>query len=538
MTQLDLRRALLGVERPRLDAAGSGSLSRRAVLSAALVSMASTPGARAADKSPAAARIALVIGNGQYSQAPLRNAVNDAREVGGVLAAQGFTVLALTNATRAEMDSAVARTCESLRGRNAVGLLYFAGHGLQLEWRNYMLPVDAQIEKAADVPAQSIDVAEVLAGFKAAATRINIIVLDACRDSPFAGGGASGRGLAQMDAPAGSFLAYATAPGNVAEDGTATSGNGPYAQFLVQELKRVDARIEDVFKRVRFAVRRHTQGRQVPWESTSLDEDFSFSRGIVEPERIGESEREASFVRELEDWQKASAAGSLDEIYGYLLRYPSGLFTELARLRLEQLQRAAVQPVVRPGGVGTIDVARRRYKVGDVITWERHDRLTGTKQRMRRRVTSATDDRVEFNNGGFVLTQTDALVRNGTGEKSPPIVEVVADMAVGRRWRSAFTNTSSGVTYRNYYKSRVVALEELATAMGSIRCFRVEHSGESAFPDGRLQLLSRTTWVDASSGRVRRIDHEFRWAPSNIGRPGTVTSSGSQTVVAEEHAAR
>lgn len=479
-------------------------------------------------------RVALVVGNGRYDQVPLRNAVNDAVAVGRALGGLGFAVDTLTDASRPEMEAAIARAALALRGRGGVGLFYFAGHGMQIDWRNYLLPVDVRIEGAEGVLRHGLDVERVLDAFKSAPTRMNIVVLDACRDNPFAAAGPSGRGLAQMDAPAGTFLAYATAPGNVAEDGTASSGNGPYAQFLVQELQRGEARIEDVFKRVRFAVRRHTQGRQVPWESTSLDEDFSFARGIVEAARLDERERDAAYAQELADWGRASASSSPEDLYGYLQRYPNGLFAELARLRLERLQRAAVRPVARPGRVAPIDVERRQYEVGDVVVWELHDLLEDTRRRVRRRVTAIDGDRVIFNQGGYVLTQGDAKVRDWAGDKSPPLVEVVADMAVGRRWRSAFTNTKDGVAYRNYYESRVAALEDLVTPMGTIKAFRVVHRGESVGPDGRVQLLSRTSWVDAARGRVVRNDAEFRWAPNDKGIPGRVIVRGSHTIVGEE----
>lgn len=519
-------------------------MKRRDLLAAGVAGLGpgAPPAARAAGAAVALGnatpRVALVVGNGSYAQVPLRNAVNDAQAVGRVLAGLGFEVDTLTDASRSAMEAGIARAAATLRGRGGIGLFYFAGHGMQVDWRNYLLPVDARIEGAEDLLRHGLDVERVLDAFKAAPTRMNIVVLDACRDNPFAAAGPSGRGLAQMDAPAGSFLAYATAPGNVAEDGTASSGNGPYAQFLVQELQRGEARIEDVFKRVRFAVRRHTQGRQVPWESTSLDEDFSFARGIVEAARLDERERDAAYTRELGDWQRVSASSTPEDLYGHLQRYPNGLFAELARLRLEQIQRAAVRPVARPGSVAPLEVGRRQYELGDVVVWELHDQLEGTRQRVRRRVTAIDGDRVIFNQGGFVLTQGDAKVRDWAGEKSPPVVEVVADMAVGRRWRSAFTNTKDGVAYRNYYESRVVALEDLVTPMGTVKTFRVEHRGESVAPDGRVQILSRTSWVDATRGRVMRNDAEFRWAPNDRGVPGRVVARGSHTIVGEEPARR
>lgn len=245
---------------------------RRAAAGLALVSFAVTA------QAPGDVRIALVIGNSAYpGAASLTNPANDAAAMSAALKTLGFSVIELKNGSRAQMAQAIASARDSLHGKQAVGMLYYAGHGLQLDWRNYMVPVDARMTTMADVPAQAVDVDAVMTAFKAAGNRMNIVVLDACRDNPFAGTG-SGKGLAQVDAPPGTFMAYATAPGNVAEDGA--GANGLYTGYLVQELAKPAAKIEDVFKRVRLQVRQKSQGRQIPWESTSLEEDFFFNDGV------------------------------------------------------------------------------------------------------------------------------------------------------------------------------------------------------------------------------------------------------------------
>ena len=134
------------------------------------------------------------------------------------------------------MDEAVIRVRELLKGKQGVGLLYYAGHGIQLDWRNDMVPVDAKLNSAADVRGQTVDINTVIDAFMAADNCMNIMVLDACRDNPI-GGTASAKGLAQLDAPLGTFLAFATAPGNVAEDGDARDGNDLYTRFLLEDLK-------------------------------------------------------------------------------------------------------------------------------------------------------------------------------------------------------------------------------------------------------------------------------------------------------------
>jgi uncharacterized caspase-like protein len=235
-------------------------------------------------QAPRDIRVALVIGNSAYATAPLANPSNDARAMGDTLRGLGFTVIELHDGRRSQMNEAITRVRDALRGQQGVGMLYYAGHGLQLDWHNYMVPVDAQLTQASDVANQTVDVNAVIEAFKSAGNRMNIVVLDACRDNPFSATG-SGKGLAQLDAPTGTFLAYATAPGNVANDGDTASGNGLYTRFLLRELKNPTAQIEDVFKRVRLHVRKNSQGQQIPWESTSLEDDFYFVPGAAASQR-------------------------------------------------------------------------------------------------------------------------------------------------------------------------------------------------------------------------------------------------------------
>ena len=266
-----------------------------------------------AAQAPLDVRVALVIGNSAYTgNALLENPANDARAMSGVLRNLGFNVTVLLDAQRKDMTDAIATIGKTLKDKQGVGMLYYAGHGIQLDWHNYMVPVDAKLVAAGDVARQTVDINLVMDTFKASGARMNIMVLDACRDNPFAGT-ASGKGLAQQDAPPGTFLAYATAPGNVAEDGDAVTGNGLYTQYLLAELRRPAARIEDVFKRVRFHVRKQSQGRQIPWESTSLEDDFFFNDGVKftispqELQRIAAQERAVEEKRLMEIAERARA---------------------------------------------------------------------------------------------------------------------------------------------------------------------------------------------------------------------------------------
>jgi uncharacterized caspase-like protein len=287
-------------------------------------------------QAPGDVRIALVIGNAAYAgAAALVNPANDAAAMTGALKTLGFTVTELKDGSRSQMAEAISRVRDNLKGKQGIGMLYYAGHGLQVDFRNYMVPVDAKLDAAGSVAAQTLDIGQVIDAFKAAGNRMNILVLDACRDNPFAGQ-ASGKGLAPLDAPSGTFLAYATAPGNVAEDGDAGAGNGLYTGYLVKELQKPAARIEDVFKRVRLQVRQKSQGRQIPWESTSLEEDFFFNDGVTHTFRPADLERIARAGREKE--QKLLALA--DQTQQTQQRERQDALKELERLKAAEVARA------------------------------------------------------------------------------------------------------------------------------------------------------------------------------------------------------
>jgi uncharacterized caspase-like protein len=219
--------------------------------------------------------LALVIGNSAYEAAPLRNPVNDAKDFAAALADSGFEVTRLENASLRELRAALRDFGDRLKKQGGVGLFYFAGHGMQVKGRNYLIPVAAQIEREDEVEFESLDANLVLEKLDSAGNRFNIVILDACRNNPFARSfRSSTQGLAQMDAPSGAVVAFATSPGSVASDGGGR--NGLYSQHLIESVRRPGLKIEEVFKQVRAAVRRDSNGKQTPWESTSLEGDFYF----------------------------------------------------------------------------------------------------------------------------------------------------------------------------------------------------------------------------------------------------------------------
>jgi hypothetical protein len=220
------------------------------------------------------AKVALIIGNGAYHDAPLRNPVNDARDMATALRGVGFEVIHVENADQRKMKEAVRQFGDRLR-RGEVGLFYYAGHGIQSGGSNYLVPVGANITREAEVEYETLNLGFVIAQMEDAGNALNIVILDACRNNPFARSfRSSAQGLAQVSAPTGTLIAYATAPGSVASDGTGR--NGLYTQELLRFMSMPGLPVEEVFKQVRIAVTGQTNGAQTPWESSSLVGHFSF----------------------------------------------------------------------------------------------------------------------------------------------------------------------------------------------------------------------------------------------------------------------
>ena len=236
-------------------------------------------------------RTALVIGNSDYKSSPLKNPENDAKDMAKTLRGLGFEVVERTNADKREMVAAMDEFYQHLK-RSEVGLFYYAGHGMQISGSNYLIPVNANISTESDVEFEAVDAGRLLGKMKSAGNSLNIIILDACRDNPFKRSfRSSEKGLARMDAPRGSLLAYATAPGQVAVDGEGR--NGLYTKHLLAQMTIPGMTVEKVLKQTRINVVRETRGKQTPWESTSLMGDFYFadSSGTQKDEPAAESSK-------------------------------------------------------------------------------------------------------------------------------------------------------------------------------------------------------------------------------------------------------
>lgn len=216
-------------------------------------------------------RVALVIGNATYAQRPLKNPVNDAEDLAKALTALGFEVMLRRNRNGDELKQDLADFQDSLE-RGGVGLFYFSGHGMQAgRGNNYLLPVGREYKRERDVEIFGFDAGMVLRGMEGAGSRLNIVILDACRDSPLPpeNKSAASRGLARMEAPSGSLIAFATAPGSVADDNTA-GRNGLYTKHLLSAIRVPGLRLQEVFIQVGREVERESNGRQSPEEIAKL----------------------------------------------------------------------------------------------------------------------------------------------------------------------------------------------------------------------------------------------------------------------------
>lgn len=304
----------------------------------------------------AEARLALVIGQSAYRTVPeLPNAANDAKGMTELLGNAGFNVTTASNLAQNEMRQAISDFAGkvSASGADTVALVFYAGHGLQIDGENYLVPVDLDPKREADIPLQGVRLNDLLNTLGALPTRARIFMLDACRNNPFPALSGAGHGLAIVDTKAGapgSFISYSTSPGAEAEDGSGI--DSPYTTAALNVAKQPNLPIEEVFKRIRIAVAQSTEGRQIPWESSSLTTDFKFfgdSSGQQASVPGSGSMALASVTRSVEDWRKdlqgkdAKAAYELviadDTVpayQAYVELYTQASFTPRLRMVLER----------------------------------------------------------------------------------------------------------------------------------------------------------------------------------------------------------
>ncbi|NCR17908.1 MAG: tetratricopeptide repeat protein [Microcystis aeruginosa LL13-03] len=260
-------------------------------------------------------RTALVIGNASYQDNPLKNSINDAEAMANALKDVGFDVILLENADLKQIENAIDTFHHQLKA-GGVGLFYYAGHGIQVDGENYLIPVNAKLDVAEDVRYEAIPVGKVLARMEDAANQMNIVILDACRNNPFARKWRSSqRGLAPIQSARGALIAFATEPGGVAADGEGE--NGLYTSFLLKHLKTPNLDVELMFKRVREDLVQATQNKQVPWEYSSLVGDFSFNPVTVAQSSQPNSTTAETYFKQGEDYRNNNQYDKALAAYNY-----------------------------------------------------------------------------------------------------------------------------------------------------------------------------------------------------------------------------
>jgi uncharacterized caspase-like protein len=318
-------------------------------------------------------RMALVIGNSNYATVTaLPNPANDAKAMTKFLSSAGFQVIQAPNLTQSNMRRTISNFASMVaeKGRDTVALVFYAGHGLQVDGENYLVPVDANIQREADVPLQAMRLADVMNAMAAVPSKTLLVILDACRNNPFSEiNKTTGRGLAIVDAPTGSLVSYATAPGTEALDGD--GANSPYTSALLKIGQEPGLPIEQALKRVRLAVNEATNRQQTPWESSSLTSEFSFfpsgratmaSTGQLKvpsatPAAASSGSAPAE-TRSVESWQKELKSRTPRDAYDIVIREDK---VEAYQAYLALYPSQSLAPVVR-----TL-VERRR----EMIAW--HD---------------------------------------------------------------------------------------------------------------------------------------------------------------------
>lgn len=292
-------------------------------------------------------RIALVIGNSQYKTMPLKNPENDATDIANKLKKYGFKVSKVINGSRKQIKAALRRFSRDLSQEKTIGLFYYAGHGVQIKGQNYLIPVDAEIKSEFEVEDEAIPINRVLNAMEQAGNNLNLVILDACRDNPFARSFRSqSRGLARMGAPKGSMIFYATSPGDVASEGKGR--NGVFTKNLLASMDTPNLTVEQVFKRTALLVSKETGKKQVPWVEGLILGEFYFKVTVEKvPKSTFDQIPATSEVISTKNnkneslfWSSVKDSQDPAELQVFLSSFPNGEFAPLARIRLKKLSAA------------------------------------------------------------------------------------------------------------------------------------------------------------------------------------------------------
>jgi formylglycine-generating enzyme required for sulfatase activity len=300
-------------------------------------------------------RLALVIGNGTYQHvASLKNPANDAMDITKALDELGFEVISGVNQNKAQMKKLIREFGDKLMIQKGVGLFFFAGHGVRSGNKNYLVPVDAEILREDEIEDQAVDINLVMGKMDSAQTNLNIIMLDACRNNPFAKEWSKYRavneqdGLAKIDAPRGTVMFYAAEPGKVALDGAGR--NGTFTEALLEQIKKPDVELDAMIKLVKRAVLEKSKNKQAAYVEATNFNDFYFAKTAdktkpTAPEKVAKSvaandsnikEKDAA-AREQEAWELTKNSTDEDIFRLFLKEFPNGANASNAKIKLEQM---------------------------------------------------------------------------------------------------------------------------------------------------------------------------------------------------------
>ena len=420
-------------------------------------------------------RLALVIGNGAYPGNALVNPPNDAADMAALLKQSGFEVIQRENASLKEMHRALREFGDRL-SRETLGLFFFAGHAVQVRGRNYLLAVDADVAREDEVAFNSLDLQAVLEKMDSARNHTNLIILDACRNNPFASKfKLANSGLAQIDAPPGTVVGFATAPGSVAADGRGR--NGLYTKHLLANLGKPGARIEDAFKQVRVAVRAESDGAQTPWESTSLESELILKRAPPKP------------------------------------------------------VAAPAPKVVATRSISTNPGAAPRFEIGDWWEWRMTNELTGDVRTAKRSITSISGDTVTQDNG-VIRDLSGNILRERIGGKlhtyTPSTLFFVFPLTPGLSWSGvSVQQVADEYAYDLNTKISAVAEEEIDTPMGRFKTVKVERVADwKNRKTGKTGTSRWTYWYTAQAKSAVRYER------SNTTSEGRVYVKETQELIA------
>ena len=283
-------------------------------------------------------RVALVIGNSAYKTSPLKNPVNDSRDMAAKLRALGFTVVERNNLVVKQIGSTL-REFRSKLVPGSVALIFYAGHGLQIKGENYFPTVDAEISGEEDVPNQSLSMRQIMDVLGDAKTRLNLVFLDACRNNPYSRSFRSASdGLSRVTAPTGTLISFATRPGSIAADGDGR--NGLYTGALLQAMDNKGQAIEQVLKRVVTSVKAGSRNQQEPWMEGSIEGEFCFGDCMTTTvAQVGVSDDRAL-------WDSVKDSRDVNELKAYLAQFPRGVFAGLASTRIKAMEQSGAPQVV------------------------------------------------------------------------------------------------------------------------------------------------------------------------------------------------